>query len=215
MNAGIVPACGASVRMGRPKLLLPIGGVPLIRRVVEALRRGGVERVVVVTADEAELAGADRIADEAARAGGHVVRLRPRAADMRGSIEAGIARLASVAPRPARVVIAPGDTPGLDAGVVARVLEAARQEPSRLVVAAHLGRRGHPLVLPWMLAAEVADLPAGVGVNALLARHAERIRLVESGGPEALADLDTPEQYAAWTSAPRGASDLPDPGAEL
>ena len=35
--------------MGRPKLLLPFEGQPLIGRVITALRQGGAEPVVVVT----------------------------------------------------------------------------------------------------------------------------------------------------------------------
>ena len=46
--AAIVPAAGLSTRMGRPKLLLPFGGEPLIVRVVNALRQGGAAPVVVV-----------------------------------------------------------------------------------------------------------------------------------------------------------------------
>src|SRR5215468_2464915 len=46
--AAIVPAAGRSVRMGRPKLVLTIGGQTVLARVVKALRAGGAGRVVVV-----------------------------------------------------------------------------------------------------------------------------------------------------------------------
>ena len=55
--AAIVPAAGRSERMGRPKLILPIGGATVIARVVAALRQGGAEPVVVV-APPAEAPGA-------------------------------------------------------------------------------------------------------------------------------------------------------------
>ena len=41
MIAAVVPAAGHSQRMGRPKLILPIGGQTVIARVVSALRDGG------------------------------------------------------------------------------------------------------------------------------------------------------------------------------
>src|SRR5436305_1261389 len=44
----IVPAAGNSARMGRPKLLLPVNGRPLIAHVIEAWERSSVDRVVVV-----------------------------------------------------------------------------------------------------------------------------------------------------------------------
>ncbi|MCD0171153.1 NTP transferase domain-containing protein [Deinococcus sp. 23YEL01] len=35
--AGVLLAAGRSVRMGRPKQLLPVAGVPLVRRAAQAL----------------------------------------------------------------------------------------------------------------------------------------------------------------------------------
>ena len=52
MIAAIVPAAGLSQRMGEPKLLLPIGGIPVIARVIEALLAGGVDRALVITPPE-------------------------------------------------------------------------------------------------------------------------------------------------------------------
>ena len=54
MIAAIVLAAGLSSRMGQPKLLLEVGGKPLIRWSVERVRAGGVQDVVVVLGHEAE-----------------------------------------------------------------------------------------------------------------------------------------------------------------
>src|SRR5436853_3247349 len=43
----VLPAAGASRRMGLPKLLLPFRGAPLVAAVVAALRGGGVEGIVL------------------------------------------------------------------------------------------------------------------------------------------------------------------------
>src|SRR5512133_599706 len=48
-TTAIVLAGGKSTRMGRPKALLPVGGEPLIARVVRTLR-AVVDEVVVVSA---------------------------------------------------------------------------------------------------------------------------------------------------------------------
>src|SRR5688572_10852701 len=50
VSVALLPAAGASRRMGRPKLLLPVGGRPMVAGVVEALRGGGVGEIVLVTA---------------------------------------------------------------------------------------------------------------------------------------------------------------------
>ena len=55
MIAGLVLAAGTSSRMGRQKLLLPLGGRPLVAHAVDAaLRAGCLEDVVVVVGRDAE-----------------------------------------------------------------------------------------------------------------------------------------------------------------
>ena len=83
MIAAIVPAAGRSQRMGRPKLILPVGGETVIARVVAALVAGGAEPVLVVV-PPASASGAIILAEEAERAGAVVVVAPERPADMRG-----------------------------------------------------------------------------------------------------------------------------------
>lgn len=197
--AAIVPAAGASRRMGRPKLILPIGGVAVIARVVAALQRGGAEPVVVV-APPADAPGASTLADEAARLGAHVVVPPGPTADMRASIELGLAAL-DRDPAPDALLLAPGDSPGLSPETVARLIERFRAGRPPIVVPSCAGRRGHPVLLRWDVACRIRLLPAGVGVNALLNTHAAEAVALELGDPATLADLDTPEDYRRWTTA--------------
>src|SRR5262245_66026418 len=48
MIPGILLAAGASTRMGRPKALLPLGGVTFVRRVLDTLKSAGLSEIVVV-----------------------------------------------------------------------------------------------------------------------------------------------------------------------
>jgi molybdenum cofactor cytidylyltransferase len=116
---------------------------------------------------------------------------------MRASVELGLSRL-DLGLGPTALLLTPGDLPGLAPQAVARVVAASRQSPGRIVVPRHAGRRGHPLLLPWRLAREIPALPMGVGVNALLAEHADLIHAVEIDDPSTLDDLDTPEDYRRW-----------------
>src|SRR4051812_46993340 len=74
----LIPAAGLSQRMGRPKLLLPLGGRPVLEHVVSALRAGGAAEVLVVVGPEG---GALR--EPAERAGGRVLALDEQTPDMR------------------------------------------------------------------------------------------------------------------------------------
>ena len=196
MIAAIVPAAGQSIRMGRPKLILPIRGVPLMTRVVAALREGGCDCVLVVSPpDGAEETGPLVAAAWAAGARLVIPSHRPR--DMRASIELGLSQLEQGEP-PEAVLLAPGDSPGLSAAVVAKVISAGRAHPGQIVVPTVGPKRGHPLWLPWPLALSIRTLGPEVGVNALLSRWPLSVSPVEVEDSAVLADLDTPKDYRAW-----------------
>ena len=198
MIVALVPAAGLSLRMGRPKLILPLGGMPLIARVVAALRDGGAGRVIVV-APPASSPGAPELVEAARGEGAELVIAPTPPPDMRASVELGLAYLDD-GPSPSSLLLTPGDSPGIHVRAVARVIRRAAEAPGRIVVPRHNGRRGHPLVLPWPLACTITQLPAGVGVNSLLARHADEVIYVDDDDPEILADLDTPEDYRRWST---------------
>jgi molybdenum cofactor cytidylyltransferase len=199
MIAAIVPACGESQRMGRPKLVLPIGGEPLIARVVRRLREGGVDEVVVVTGPP-ELEGSDSIAEVALGAGGKVVRAGARTRDMRETFEVGLDWLEGREPEPEVVVLVPGDQPGLAAGTVRRLLAVQMERGAVMVVPSYEGRRGHPLVMAWRAARGVRELPSGVGVNALVERQGVDVVVCAVEDAGVVEDLDTPEEYGRWAS---------------
>jgi CTP:molybdopterin cytidylyltransferase MocA len=186
----VVPACGHSTRMGRPKLSLPLGDGTVLGHLVAALRSGGADRVVVVVGPHVpELAA---IA-EAAKA--DVLPLAEPTADMRATVEHGLRWIAeNVGPSPEGWLLAPADHPAVTADVVRRLCEGFRVHHAHpVVVPVHDGRRGHPTLIPWRLAGEVPRIPVGQGINALL-RTAETVE-VPAASAGVLSDLDTPDDY--------------------
>ena len=216
MIVAIVPAAGLSRRMGGPKLVLDIHGRPLIQRVIEALREGGADTVVVV-APPIEQDGAVRIADLAIQSGAEICSLLIPTPDMRATLEAGLSYIAirdrlgtnSLNPLcdpshplirlPLGILIAPGDSVGISSGLVAAIVERFRSDPTRIVLPVKNGRRGHPLALPWTIALAIRDLPPNVGVNALLSAYETRVDRLQVDFPDLDADLDTPQDYRLWS----------------
>jgi molybdenum cofactor cytidylyltransferase len=196
MIAAVVPAAGASTRMGSPKLLVELEGETVIERVVVALRGGGVERVVVV-APPVEATEGPAIAQAARAAGAEVVVPATRPPEMRESIELGLERLGE-GQIPEHVMVTPADLPGITAAIVRRVLGHAASVPESLVIPRYLGKRGHPIVLPWRIALAVRSLPAGQGLNALVAQHAHLVTELAVDDTEIGRDLDTLEDLAYW-----------------
>ena len=189
----IVPAAGHSRRMGRPKLLLPLGGRPVIARLVEALDHPLVLGVlVVIRPDDGELA-------EAAESAGAVVVRPPEAPpDMKASVVYGLGEMRRRWPgeEVGGWMLVPGDHPVLDAGLVGEVAEAWLSTRPPVLVPTSGGRRGHPTVFDIGVAREVSSIPSDAGLNHLVAGYGERVEEIELGRPELLWDLDTPEQYA-------------------
>ncbi|RUL87883.1 nucleotidyltransferase family protein [Tautonia sociabilis] len=199
MIAAIVPAAGRSERMGRPKLTLPVaGGGTVIDRVIAALRRGGVAAVVVV-GPPLDAPGSAELFQQAADAGALAIPVPSPTEDMRSTVEVGLDFLDRSSLGARTVLIAPGDSVGLSAGLIASVVSRAKEEPESIVVPVFEGQRGHPLALPAEVARSIRELPPGVGINALRDRFADRVVLLDVPDPGTTADLDTPDDYRRWS----------------
>lgn len=186
----VVPAAGRSVRMGRPKLLLPLRGRPLIAHLLVAWNEAGADAVVVVVRrDDDELASCCQ------QHGAEVVRPETDPPDMKASVLHGLARIERdhEPTRDDYWLLAPADMPLLRAEDLRTVMAACREGDGALVTPTFEGRRGHPAGFPWPLAAEARSLPADQGLNQLVARGP--LREVPLASPGVVVDIDTPEQY--------------------
>jgi molybdenum cofactor cytidylyltransferase len=191
----LVPAAGKSERMGRPKLTLGLGDASVIQRVVRALEAGGADYVFVVAPPVPE-PGAVVLANHARVEGAWVVHCPAPTADMRATVEVGLDDLThGLVPPPDGLLLCPGDSPRISPALVKAVVARFRQDPARVVVPVHAGKKGHPVALPWALARTIPDLPPGVGINALVESQGERLIRLEVDDPGAVIDLDTPEDY--------------------
>ena len=193
MTFAIVPACGHSTRMGRPKLSLSLSGRTVIETVVAALREGGVEHVLVVVGPHVP-----ELVPLAAAAGADVLALAVQTADMRETVEYGLARVEERhRPRPDDWwLLAPADCAAFPPAVVRLLLSAAAETSRTVVVPVHEDRRGHPVLLRWHHAAAIRSLTRGEGVNLYLRRVETETRELPVPHRGILADTDTPEDYA-------------------
>ncbi|KAA0255726.1 nucleotidyltransferase family protein [Acidobacteria bacterium ACD] len=188
--SGLVVAAGASARFGAPKLVAPLGGVPLLLRSVLAFTGAGLGEVLVVLGAHADLL-LPLLADLPVRP----VRNPRWEAGMFSSVRAG---LAEVSPAATRVAVSPADLPFLTPEVVARVARASLEEGgSAVTLPVHEGRRGHPLLLPRPLAARVLGWPDDARLDRLLREPDVSVSEVGGCGPGVLRDVDTPGDLAA------------------
>jgi molybdenum cofactor cytidylyltransferase len=183
----VIPAAGRSVRMGQHKLLMPWRGASLMEHVLHAWSGSRVSRVaVVVHPHDAALR------DVCLRAGADVVVPESPPPEMRDSVQCGLQYIQDHWSPAAEDVwmLAPADMPNLSARLIDTVLEAHHPEAPTILAPCQGERRGHPVLFPWPLAAQVAALDAHQGVNVLLENHP--LRCVAGSDPGFYQDVDTP-----------------------
>ncbi|MFU8856170.1 MAG: NTP transferase domain-containing protein [Deferrisomatales bacterium] len=189
VTAGVLLAAGASRRMGKVnKLLLPVGGIPIVRRVARAMLEGGLSPVVVVL-------GADGAAVRSALEGLPVRFVtNPRHEEGMGtSVAAGVGALGA---KTAAAAVVLGDLPGLRPREVRAVADGFAASRRGIALPVREGRRGHPVVFDLgRYRGRLTALGGDEGARALLAEHPEDVVEVEVEDAGVLEDLDTPGQY--------------------
>jgi molybdenum cofactor cytidylyltransferase len=188
--AAIVLAAGRSTRMGvANKLTADIGGMPMVRRVVEAALGSAVSPVLVVTGHQAADVRAALAALEVA-----FVHNPGYAVGLSSSLKAGIGAVPEAADG---ALVLLGDMPQIAAAHLDRLMAAfADDEGGAIVVPTHAGKRGNPVLWPRAYFAEILQLEGDAGAKRLLAAHASRVREVDLGTDAIFVDVDTPEALA-------------------
>ncbi len=183
----IVLAAGESKRMGSPKMLLPYNDLTIIEQVIRNLLDSNVDRVVVVVgADREEIMKVTRRCDVF-----HCYNENYKTG-MLSSVKCGFYSLPEGC---LAALIMPGDQPMTGPGEINRVITTFAESDRGLVMAAHNGRRGHPLIVDMKYAEEVLALSDDEGLRALSVRHPGDVLESETDDPSVLRDIDTQEDY--------------------
>jgi xanthine dehydrogenase accessory factor len=187
-----VLAAGGSTRLGTPKQLLEVDGVPLLRRTVEAVSASGCSAIGVVLGAEA-----DAIA--AALAGLTVTQLSNPdwTRGLSSSLQVAV-DWADIAGADALLVCV-CDQPHLRAAHLARLCAAYRTTHGK-VASGYANVRGVPAVFDRRDFAALRALRGDRGAGSLLS--AEDVTVI--GWPEGQVDLDTREDVVRFTQAARG-----------
>ncbi len=200
MNIGacVIPAAGASSRMGLWKPLLPWASSTIIETVVTSVLEAGLEAIVV-----AGFRGEELHAIFDGRPSLRVVDNPAWREGMLGSVLAGARATEGEA-----FFVTPADMPMIGPGLyrlLVSVFEEGKEgdrggrtrafREATTLFAACRGRAGHPVLIPRTLLAEMEGLDRDGKLRDHLLRG--RWEFVETGDPSVLADIDTREDYAS------------------
>jgi molybdenum cofactor cytidylyltransferase len=211
----IIPAAGLGRRMGRAKQALPYGDSTLTGTVAGCILNAGVDGVAIVT--RAALIRDLDLPDDARI---QIALNEDTESDMIDSIRIGLTTIADATTTrkcnesmtlSVGVLVVPGDMPTLSAKTCRDCMQAFEADPSRIVIATHGQRRGHPIVFPFALRSAVDQLTGGL--NELPRQHADRVHLVEITDPAVTQDVNTPEEYEDLLSQDSRDKTLPEDAA--
>jgi molybdenum cofactor cytidylyltransferase len=192
--SAVVLAAGSSSRMsGRNKLLLPIDGVPLVRRSVAVVLGHPFAEVVVVTGHQA--------AEVEAALQGLPVRFARNPQHAEGqmtSVRHGLASLSERSASVAGVMVCLSDQPRLtteDVGAIAAAFLAHAR--CRVLVPTYAGARGNPIVLARTSLDEILARGGNFGCKQFVAKNADIVETLAMADDHVVVDMDTPEAYEA------------------
>ncbi len=202
MSVGaVLLAAGAGARLGgRPKVLLELGGVPLVMRQLVALSGAGVDEVVVVLGHHAD-------AVEAAVRPFPITLARNHSPDdgQASSVRIG---LQALSPKLDAVIVALADQPLIDAQDIVTLISAFKQRGNasmvvpRVATAGGHAEPGNPVIFDAALRDEWLAGDTDAACRRWRQDHPERVRWLDTDNPRYRVDIDTPEdldRFAAST----------------
>ncbi len=150
MIAGLILAAGESSRMGTPKATLAYRGRTFLEAIVETLREGGLERILVVLGHQAaeiqqQVHSVQVVINPDYRSG------------QTSSLQAGLRAL--IADDTEAVLLCLVDHPAVSAETVKTIASVFRESGAPVVIPTYHGRRGHPVLIG------TSSLRGAVGVD--------------------------------------------------
>ncbi len=187
----VILAAGQSERMGQPKLLLPWGaGRTIIRQVAGQVAANEDLRPIVAVTGQWH----DEITRQLSGLPLKIIH-NPRYAqgEMLSSLQAGLDALQES--QCDACLVALGDQPGTEQGVISAVLDAYAQGRGRIVAPTFLGQRGHPVLFDRVFWEALRALPQGAAPRDVLRAYPDEVCELPVETPAVLQDIDTPEDY--------------------
>ena len=183
MISAVVLAAGASSRMGQPKLLLPLAGEPMIRRVVREVSAAGFDDVLVVLGHEHErmLAAVEGLSVR------HAVN-----ADYAHGMGTSFRTAVDHLPDSEAAMFLLADQPFVTTAEFRAVLDAYREKRPGIVCARFGDVTAPPHLFDRSLFPELSQLEHGA--RPVLHRHRDRA-IVLAFAADRLMDVDTPDDY--------------------
>jgi molybdenum cofactor cytidylyltransferase len=193
-TAAIILAAGAATRMGQLKQLLAYRGRTLLQHAIHEAIGAGFEPVIVVLGSNYGMLR-DAIAGEPIQ----IVQNERWEAGMGSSITVGVQMLLECGEPPSALAILVVDQPFVEAKHLRAMRQLLSEVESSIVAAQYSRTSGVPALFKREVFDVLISLPPQAGARHLL--RGSDVQVTPFPLPEAAFDVDTPEDFKAFTSA--------------
>ncbi|HEX5023027.1 MAG TPA: nucleotidyltransferase family protein [Candidatus Binatia bacterium] len=189
MIVAVVLSAGESSRMGRPKALLPIDGQTFIEKIVGALKKSSVAKVIVVLGHNA---------DEMRRRIQHLpieILVNPDyKLGQLSSLQVAVRSLEKEADCDGMLVHLV-DHPYVNTQLLESMIKLCEETGKLIIVPRYNGKRGHPVIFSRKLFKELLAAPMDQGAKAVVDAHRADTLEIDTEDEGITLDIDTPELY--------------------
>jgi molybdenum cofactor cytidylyltransferase len=202
-TAAIILAAGSSSRMsgGQHKLLLPLGGRPVLIHVLETALASQARPIILVLGHRA-----DEIRSQvAAHIQQHAISIIENPNYQQGmstSLQIGLHALTNIKDNnhqstdlPGDIIILLGDQPLMTASIIDRLIATRETSGKSIIVPLYHGKRGNPVLFSADLFPELMAVTGDEGGKSVIMRHSQDIATIEVSEAAASNDIDTWEAY--------------------
>ena len=195
--ATVLLAAGLSRRMGaQNKLLIEIGGEPMVRRLAQAYLAARTDVHVVVGYE------AERVCEALKNLPLRIIQSPGFIEGQAASVRAGLQGLSG---RYDAVLMALSDQPALTPADITGLLSAfGRSGRDRVLIPYHQGSRGNPVVFPPGIIQEILAAGPSADCRSFINANPQRTSRYEAGNAHFTTDIDTPDDIRAFKASSHG-----------
>jgi molybdenum cofactor cytidylyltransferase len=188
MISAVVLAAGRAERMGEQKLLLPLGGKPVLQWVLESALASDLHEVICVVRDLGAIRQQISLADD------RLYWLVNYAAD-RGQSTSVIAGLWAIDPKSDGALFLVGDQPMISSDLIDSMIDRFDNSSAWIIAPSCKGQTRNPVLFRRNLFPELLQLTGDRGGRMLIEKQRDRTTLVEWEDEVPFMDLDVRADY--------------------
>jgi molybdenum cofactor cytidylyltransferase len=185
MITGIILASGFSKRMGQQKLMMKIGGKPMLQRVIEAAKASKLDEIILVYNDD--------VICNLGRSHGLKTVYNPNPSEgQSNSMKIGIR---SANPLSNGYIFFVGDQPYLEPNVINSLIEEFRNGNKKIIVPRYSNEKGNPVVFHRDFRETLLNVPGDVGGRRIIEENSDQVKYIDFENSIFGKDIDTWEIY--------------------